>query len=101
MELLGTYSTERIDTDNYKLTYFYPDNCTTGVTEKDGVYSITIDLQNGQTQPSAKFISAEINCKQYNSEIEIIFIQQSYNSIENNWGAGTASKPKVKIFVNG
>jgi hypothetical protein len=101
MELLGTYLTERANTDNYKLTYYFPDNCDTNFTQKNGVYAIEIKLKKGQTQPSTNYISDTINCSQYNGEIEIIFVQQIYDPLVESWGDGTATKPKVKIFVNG
>ncbi|MBC8884485.1 hypothetical protein H9X57_17225 [Flavobacterium piscinae] len=101
MELLNTYLTERIDTDNYKLTYYFPDNCDISFTQKDGVYSVEIKLQKGQTQPSSNYISDTINCTQYNGQIEIVFVQQIYDPTGNGWGDGTAIRPKMKILIDG
>jgi hypothetical protein len=101
MELLSTYLTERVNKDNYKLTYYFPDNCDTSFSQKDGVYAVEIKLKKGQTQPSTNYISDTINCTQYNGQIEIVFVQQIYNPKEDGWGDGTATKPKMKIFVNG
>jgi hypothetical protein len=101
MELLGTYLTERANTDNYKLTYYFPDNCDTNFTQKDGVYAVEIKLKKGQTQPSTNYISDTINCTQYNGVIEIVFVQQNYDPIGGDWGDGTSTKPKVSIHING
>jgi hypothetical protein len=101
MELLGTYSTARIDTNSYNLTYSFPDNCNAIVTDKNGFYSIAISLKKGQTKPSSNYISDDIICNQYNGAIEIQFVQQNYDPIGDDWGDGTSTKPKVKIFVNG
>lgn len=101
MELLGTYSTSRIDTNSYNLTYSYPENCNVVVSHKDGLYSVAINLKKGQTQPSSKYVTENEICNQLNGIIEIQFIQQNYNPIGGDFGDGTSTKPKVKIFVNG
>ena len=71
MELLGTYSTVRIDTNSYNLTYSFPDNCNAIVTDKNGFYSVAISLKKGQTKPSSNYISDDIICNQYNGAIEV------------------------------
>ena len=101
MELLGTYSTARINTDSYNLTYTFPDNCNAILTHKDGVYTVAIKLKKGQIQPSTNYITDNVICNQYNGVIEIQFLQQNFNEIGGDWGDGTSTKPKVKIFVNG
>ncbi|UPQ79519.1 hypothetical protein M0M57_01465 [Flavobacterium azooxidireducens] len=101
MELLGTYSTARINTNSYNLTFSFPDNCNAIVSHKDGVYSVAINLNKGQTQPSSNYITDNIICNQYNGCIEIQFVQQNFNPIGGDWGDGNSTKPKVKIFVNG
>lgn len=101
MELLGTYSTARIDTNNYNLTYTFPDNCDAIVSSKQGIYFVAISLKKGETKPSSNFITDKVICNQYNGCIEIQFVQQNYNPIGGDWGDGTSTKPKLKIFVNG
>jgi hypothetical protein len=100
MELLGTYSTARIDTNSYNLTFSFPDNCTAVVSHKDGVYSVAINFKKGQTQPSSNYITDNVICNQFNGCIEIKFIQQNYNPIVGDNGNGTSTRPSVKIFIN-
>ncbi|RAR48937.1 hypothetical protein [Flavobacterium lacus] len=102
MELLGTYSTARINTNSYNLTYSFPDNCNAVVSNKEGVYCVTINFKKGQTKPSSNYISDNVICEDYNGVIEIQFVQQNYNPIGNgdDNGNGTSTKPKVKIYVN-
>lgn len=100
MELLSTYSVKRIDTNTYELTFDYPDNCTAVVTEKGGVYSITIFLKKGETNPSSNYISETIICKEFDGCIEIQFIQQNIDE-NGEYGVKTATKPSIKIHTNG
>lgn len=103
MELLGTYSTARINTNSYNLTFNYPDNCIALVSDKNGLYSIAISLKKGETKPSLNYITDNVICNQYDGCIEIQFVQQNYKLIGNgdDNGNGTATKPKMKIFING
>lgn len=101
MELLGTYSTARIDTNSYNLTFSFPDNCNAVVSHKDGVYSVAVNLKKGQTQPSSNYVTDNVICNQYEGCIEIKFVQQNFNPIGGDWGDGTATKPKMKILIDG
>lgn len=103
MELLGTYSTARINTNSYSLTFSFPDNCNALVSHKDGVYGVIIKLNKGQTQPSSNYVTDNVICEQYNGVIEIQFVQQNYNPIGDDdiIGNGTLTKPKLKILIDG
>lgn len=101
MELLNTYSTARVNTNTYNLTYTFPDNCNAVVSHKDGVYYVKITLKKGQTQPSAICVTDNIICDQCDGVIEVQFVQQDYDLIECTYGNGTSTKPSVKIFING
>ena len=101
MELLGTYSTARINTNSYNLTFSFPDNCNAVVTQKDGLYSVAINFNKGQTQPSSNYITDNVICNQYEGCIEIQFIQQNYNPIGDDNGDGNSTKPRMKILVDG
>lgn len=98
MELLATYSVTRIDTNSYNLVFSFPDNCNFNVSHKDGVYSITITLKKGQTQPSQNYVTENIICTQYNGCIDIQFIQQLVP--QGNLEAEMANKPRMKISIN-
>jgi ABC-type polysaccharide transport system permease subunit len=96
MELLGTYSLRRINEKNYELIYDIPDNCNFSVADKDGVYVITIELKNGQTQPSTKFITEKTTCTAFDKIIEIKFTQENYLVLN----ATFKTKPKIRIDIN-
>lgn len=101
MELLRTYVTERIDTENYKLTYNFLDNCDITLTQKDGFYSISIALKKGETQTSSIYVTNHLICTQCNGSIEIQFVQQNFNPILNNWDGGNSTRPRMKISLDG
>ncbi len=101
MELLGTYSTARVNTNTYNLTYTFPENCNAVVNHKDGIYFVKISLKKGQTQPSAIYVTDNIICDGCDGIVEVQFVQQNYDPIECAYGDGTSTKPSVKIFING
>lgn len=81
MELLGTYSVERIDTNNYNLEFKIPDNCSYSIDVKKSLTTITIQLNFGQTTPSANYNTYSTTVTAHNDEIKIDFKQQDW---ENN-----------------
>lgn len=92
-ELLGSYQVKRIDIQNYKVSFDIPDNCNFSIDEKDGIYTVNIELKSGETTPSKTYVTHTFDTKAVGGEIEIAFKQKDnpYNR----------TKPRMKILIDG
>lgn len=97
MELLSSYSVERINTNNYNLEFKIPDNCSYSIDVKKSLTTITIHLNFGQTTPSANYNTHSTTVTANNDEIKIDFKQQDW---ENN-PSTYRKKPKLMIDIIG
>ncbi len=55
MELLGTYSINRMNTTTYQVVFDIPDNANYNLRTSPGSYGVEIQLNNGETQPSTNY----------------------------------------------
>jgi hypothetical protein len=95
MELLGTYSINRINTSTYEVVFEIPDNANYNLRTSPGSYSVEIQLDGGQTQPSANYNTFSFTALPDKEEILIEFVQQDDATI----ASAIRSKPIIRIYI--
>ena len=95
MELLGKYNISRIDTSNYQVTFEIPDNSNYNLASNPGIYSVKIQLNNGEVRPSTNYQSHVFTATEVNGEILVKFIQQDYAHSPSTY----KTKPVLRIDV--
>lgn len=95
-ELLGSYSISRISIEEYKVSFEIPNNCTYKITEKDGVYVVTIKQTEKKYNPTQHFDSYSFLTKTFKGVIHIEFNQN--NGLDRQ---ASAVRPKIIIDTNG
>lgn len=95
MELLGNYNVNRIDTQNYKVTFEIPDNCNYKLRTNPGSYDVEIQLNDGESNPSTNYQSNNFTATEDRGEILIQFIQMDYTSNPPAY----RTKPVIRIHI--
>ncbi|WP_394758220.1 hypothetical protein [Flavobacterium sp.] len=55
-DMLGLFTFDEVNANDFDITFQIPDNCNYDFTESNGIYTIAIKLNPGETQPSTTFI---------------------------------------------
>lgn len=95
MELLGTYSINRINTSTYQVVFEIPDNANYNLRTSPGSYGVEIQLNGGQTQPSTNYDTFSFTALPDKEEILIEFIQQDYANSPSSF----KTKPIIRIHI--
>jgi len=95
MELLGIYSINRINSDTYEVVFQIPNNSNYNLRTSQGNYSVEIQLNSGQTEPSTEYNTFNFTALAYKEEILIEFIQQEYSSSPSDY----KTKPIIRINI--
>ena len=95
MELLGKYTIERLDIENYEVTFEIPDNSNYNLRSNPGSYDVEIQLNNGETQPSSNYQSYKFTATEDRGEILVQFIQQDYTASPPT----SRTKPVIRIHI--
>lgn len=96
MELLGTYNISRLSTTSYQVVFEIPDNSNYNlITSTPGTYTVEIQLNSGQSQPSTRYQSYDFRTDAANDEILIEFMQQDYISSPTTY----RTKPVIRIHI--
>jgi hypothetical protein len=89
-DMLGVFSFDEVNTENFQLSFEIPDNCNYEFTAAAGVCTIAIKLNPGQNEPSKNFV----NCK----ETSVIINKKAIANFEQYQKSGvTIKKPNVTI----
>ncbi len=91
MELLRTYSLNRTASMTYSLTFEIPDNCNYKTAVVSGKNVITIELNKGQTTPSAVYVANTITPSIINNIICVDFEQEDPDT------GLKSKKPKIRV----
>lgn len=95
MELLGTYSINRINNSTYQVVFKIPDNSNYNLRTSPGSYGVEIQLNGGQTQPSSNYDTFSFNALADKDEILVEFIQQDYAYSPSTY----KTKPIIRIHI--
>jgi hypothetical protein len=89
-DMLGTFTFNEIDADFFRISFKIPNNCNYTITESSGDYTIAIQLNAGQTNPSTTFMNCDEDVEILNKTFVTTFEQHDKSGI-------IITKPKVTI----
>lgn len=89
MSLVSNYATINIGNQNFNIVFAIPDNCDYNVVNSGKVYTLTVQLKSGQTQPSSRTITYTVAASAVMGELNVNFVQIL--------GGVTTTKPKTIV----
>ena len=95
MTLLRNYGfTTTLDSGEFEFSFEIPDNCNYATTydATKNVYTVSIQLNSGQSQPSSTFNTETCNFNDSNGVLNLRF-QQTLNGV-------TSTRPKIVVESN-
>jgi len=88
--LVGSYSVNTTNNENYVVTFSIPKNCEYQLTFDDGIHTITVCCKTGETEPSKKFITYTETITT-SGLLKLDFVQVGCDDNQN------LQKPKIRI----
>lgn len=89
-DMLGLFTLEETDADNFRISFEIPDNCNSTLTQTAGAYSIAVKLNPGQTNPSTTFMNCAENVEILTKTFTLCFEQYDKSGV-------IIKKPKITV----
>lgn len=80
-DMLGLFSFNKVNEDDFEICFEIPDNCLYIFTPLATSYTITVKLNPGQTQPSTTFVSCKETASILNNKLIANFEQYKYSGV--------------------
>lgn len=89
-DMLGLFTFDKVNADDFDITFEIPDNCNYDFTESNGIYTIAIKLNTGESQPSTNFVPYKETAAIINKSLITNFEQYQKSGV-------ITKRPKVNI----